>query len=52
MASLLLLPEKPLIHFRKGSEQSKDSDNVNLKHNDFALIGSRKKQGRSNEIRG
>lgn len=49
MASLLLLPKKPLIHFRKGTEQSKDSDNVNLKHNDFALIGSREKQGRSHK---
>lgn len=49
MASLLLLPKEPLTHFRKGSEQSKDRDNVNLNHNDFALIGSRKKQGGSHE---
>lgn len=43
VASLLLLPKKPLIHFRKGSEQSKYTDNVNLKHNDFVLTGNREK---------
>jgi len=49
VASLLLLPKKPLIRFRKGSEQSKDNDNVNLKHNNFALIGSKEKHGRSHK---
>lgn len=49
VASLLLSLKKPLVHFRKGPEQSKDSDDVNLKQKDFALIGSRKKQERGHK---
>lgn len=43
VASLLLLLKKPLVHFRKGSEQSKDSDKVNSNHDDFVLVSTREK---------
>lgn len=33
MASLLLSSQEPTTHFRKGSEQSEDSNNAHLKHN-------------------
>lgn len=44
VASLLLLLKKPLVHFRKGSEWSKDSDNVNSNHDGFVLVSTREKE--------